>query len=139
MPCRVHLVPSRALPAALCAAVLGVGAAPAAADAAPKLKLGIYDCMAYNYSTGFLDYKGSVKLAARGRYEHTFGRTKTQMVDKTSGTYRVRGATVTFRGGAMAKTAGQIKRGTGARKEPFFNLLLDGEPSGISCYYVAKP
>lgn len=73
------------------------------------------------------------------RYEHTFGRTKTSMVDKTSGTYRVRGKKLMVKRGAMSKTRAAIEKGTGSRKEPFFNLLVEGRPSGISCYYVRNP
>ena len=127
---------ARTLVALVCAIAL-CAAAPAAA--APQLKVGIYDCMAYNYSTGFLDYKGSVKIKARHRYEHAFGRTKRTLEDKTQGTFKRRGALLIFKKGALDDTKAKLERGTGDKHEPFFNLLLDGEPSGISCYFVAKP
>jgi hypothetical protein len=116
-----------------------VAATPAQAGAASKLKLGVYDCMRYDYGSGFLLFSSTIKLKAGRKYEHAFGRKGAKLTDKSSGTYRVRGNKITFKGGGMSKAPGQIEEGTGSRKEPFINLLYEGRPSGISCYYVAKP
>lgn len=129
----------RLLIAAATAALLLSLGLTATASAAPKLKVGIYDCMAYNYTTGFLDYKGSVKLKARNRYEHGFGRKKRTIEDKTQGTYKTKRARVTFTKGALNKTKAKIEKGDTPGMKPFFSLLLKGKPSGISCYYVKKP
>ncbi len=133
---RTH--PVRIAAVALTATALALGA-ETPANAAPALKLGVYDCMRYDYSSGFLLFSSTIKLKAGRRYEHAFGRKKDRLTDKTSGTYRVRGNRITFKGGGMSKAPGEIKEGTGSGKEPFINLLVEGRPSGISCYHVAKP
>ena len=121
----------------LAATACAVGVAAPAADAAPKLKLGVYDCMRYDYSSGFLMFSSTVKLKAGKRYEHAFGRKKARLTDKTTGTYRIKGKRLTFKRGGMSKSPAEIDRdGTGPAH---FNLLVDGRPSGISCYYVKKP
>lgn len=125
--------------AALSGLVLALSLTSTAA-AGPKLATGIYDCMAYNYSTGFLDYKGSVKLRAKNRYEHGFGRKKAKIEDGTKGTFKYqRGSKVVFSKGALDKTKAKVEKGDTPRMKPFFSLLLKGKPSGISCYYVKKP
>lgn len=121
------------------ASILALALCAASPAAAVSLKRGIYDCMAYDYGSGLLDYKGSIKIKAKNRYEHTFGRDGTRMTDKTRGTFKRRRALLVFKHGAMDGTKARLKRGSGEKKEPFFDLLLDGEPSGISCYFVAKP
>jgi hypothetical protein len=123
-----------------CTAVLVAVALAPAAQAAPKLKLGFYDCYGYNYGSGFLDYKGSVRLLKRKRYEHSFGREGRKMVDKTTGRYRVRGKRVTFIKGAMAGTPGLIDTpSAGARKDPYFHVLVDGRKSGVTCTLDRTP
>ena len=123
--------------AILVATACAMGAAAPAADAAPKLKLGVYDCMRYDYASGFLMFSSTIKLKPGKRYEHAFGRKKARLTDKTTGTYRIKGKRVTFKRGGMSKTPAAIDRdGNGP---PHLNLLVDGEPSGISCYFVKKP
>ena len=125
--------------AALLACMFAVSL-PSTATAGPKLAPGIYDCMAYNYSTGFLDYKGSVKLKRKNRYEHGFGRKKARIEDKTQGTFKYRrGSIVAFKKGALDKTKAKVEKGDTPKMKPFFSLLLKGKPSGISCYFVKKP
>ena len=129
---------TRRTAAALATAALTLGVATPA-SAAPTLKLGVYDCMRYDYGSGMLMFSSTVKLKAGKRYEHAFGRKGAKLTDKTSGTYRLRGKKLTFKGGGMAKTKAEVEQGTGARKEPFFNLMVNGRTSGISCYFVRKP
>lgn len=128
---------------AFCAVITALGIAlslSATASAAPQLKIGIYDCMAYNYSTAMLDYKGSVKLKSKTAYEHGFGRKKRKIEDKTVGTYkRKAGSIIVFKKGALNKTKAKVEKGDTPKMKPFFNLLYKGEPSGISCYFVEKP
>ncbi|HEU4658145.1 MAG TPA: hypothetical protein VFR97_11490 [Capillimicrobium sp.] len=113
-------------------------AAAPAAPAAYRLTTGIYDCYAYNSSTGFSNYMGSVRFLGGGRYEHTFGRDKQRFEDKTTGRYRIRGRRIVFKGGAMAKTPGRI-HDTEPGRAPSFEVWVDGEPSGVTCTYVEKP
>jgi hypothetical protein len=47
---------------------------PCLHDPGGSLKRGVYDCEAYNAATGFLDYRGSVKLPGGGRYQQSYGR-----------------------------------------------------------------
>ena len=123
--------------AVLAASTCALAVAAPAASAAPKLKLGVYDCMRYDYSSGFLMFSSTIKLKPGKRYEHAFGREKAKLTDKSTGTYRIKGKRVTFKRGGMSKSPAQIERdGSGP---PHLNLLVDGEPSGISCYYVKKP
>ena len=125
--------------AVLAVAACGLAASVPAADAAPKLKLGVYDCMRYDYSSGFLMFSSTIKLKSGKRYEHSFGRKKAKLTDKSTGTYRIEGKRVKFKRGGMNKVRAQIEPGTGPRKEPFLSLLYEGRPSGISCYHVKKP
>lgn len=118
-------------------AVLALGPTAAAADAA-KLKKGVYDCMRYDYFSGFLLFSSTVKLKKDGKYEHAFGRKDAKLTDKTKGTYKIEGKKIKFRKGGMAGTPGRIEKPEG-EKHAHFNLLHKGEPSGISCYYVANP
>lgn len=128
--------PRAGVAAALATCAVGAAAVPAA-QAAPKLKLGVYDCMRYDYSSGFLMFSSTIKLKPGKRYEHAFGRKKAKLTDKTTGTYRIKGKRVTFKRGGMSKSPAEIDRdGSGP---PHLNLLVDGEPSGISCYFVKKP
>jgi hypothetical protein len=136
--------PRLALAAILSALLLSLSLT-ASASAGPKLKLTLYDCWGYNYYTGFLDYKGSIKLQTKGRYEHAFGRKKRKLTDKTTGTWKYtktapKGTSrIRFSKGAMNKTTVEVVRDTKKPKRTFFNILLKGKPSGISCYVVEKP
>jgi hypothetical protein len=131
------------LAVAVCALALSLSLT-ATASAGPKLKITLYDCWGYNYYSGFLDYKGSIKLLSGGRYEHAFGRKKTKLTDKTVGTWKyIKGAPkgtsrIRFSKGAMNKTVVEVKKDVPPKK-PYFNILLKGKPSGISCYVVKKP
>jgi hypothetical protein len=120
----------------IAALVLALGAT-ATADAA-KLKKGVYDCMRYDYYSGFLMFTSTVKLKGGGKYEHAFGRKDAKLTDATKGTYKIKGKKVKFKKGGMAKTPAKIDKEKGDRYA-HFNLLHKGEESGISCYYVAKP
>lgn len=119
--------------------LLALALCAASPAAAVTLKRGVYDCMAYNYATGFSDYKGSIKIKPRNRYEHAFGREDAKLTDKTQGTYKRKGSLLIFKKGAMGGTKARVSRGSGEKREPIFDLLLKGEPSGITCYFVAKP
>ena len=121
----------------LAATACALGAAAPVADAAPKLKLGVYDCMRYDYGSGFLMFSSTIKLKPGKRYEHAFGRKKAKLTDKSTGTYRIRGKRVKFKRGGMSKAPAEIDSdGSGP---PHLNLLVEGRPSGISCYHVKKP
>jgi hypothetical protein len=122
--------------ALLAAAVLAF-AAPASADAA-KLKKGVYDCMRYDYFSGFMLFTSTVKLKDGGKYEHSFGREGKKFDDPSKGTYKIKGKKIKFRKGGMAKTPARIVKKK-SDKYAYFELLSDGKPSGLSCYYVAKP
>src|SRR5919199_5806187 len=91
------------------AAVLGAIVATAAAQpaAAKDIKHGIYDCESYNYTTGFLDYQGSVKIRSRHRYQHSYGRHGAKLTKPDHGHYRIKGKRIKFKGGALAKTPGR--------------------------------
>lgn len=131
------MIRSRFFPVLAC--VLAFGLCTAGQASAVALKKGFYDCMAYDYATGFLDYKGSVKIKAKNRYEHSFGRHGRSLPKKTTGKFTRRGSLLTFKKGAMGGTKARLKQSTGADRQPFFELLLKGKPSGISCYFVTKP
>ncbi len=133
------LTSRRILTALLAAGGVAFAGAPAAQAAPLKLKLGVYDCMRYDYASGFLMFSSTVKLKSGNRYEHAFGRKGSKLTDRTTGTYRVRGGKMTFKGGGMSKVKAAVEPGTGSRKEPFFNLLVEGRESGVSCYYVRNP
>ena len=122
---------------ALAAALVLALGATATADAA-KLKRGVYDCMRYDYSSGFLIFTNTVKLKDGGKYEHAFGRDGKKFDDPSKGKYAIDGNKIKFRkSGAMAGTRGKIEKDKG---EPaYFRILYKGEPSGIDCYYVPKP
>lgn len=130
----------RRFPALMLTAVVLLAAlvtAPASARAASKLRVGVYDCESYNPLSGLLDYRESVKLIGRGRYQQAYNRHHARMIKPTHGTYQIKGSRVIFRGGALGKVPGRIEaRGHGS---PFFALLAHGKPSGLTCYYVAKP
>jgi hypothetical protein len=132
MPNATRLAAALALTATL---VLG---ASASAEAA-KLKLGIYDCWAYDYYTGFSNYQSSVKLKAEHKYEHSFGRKDKKLTDASKGTWKIKRGKIKFRKGGMAKTPGKIHPKDASHKDPYFVLLLDGEESGLSCYRVRNP
>jgi hypothetical protein len=131
-----------ALRATVAASLLAAGAlgAPSPASAQSlKLKMGIYDCYSYDYSTSSLSYSSSIKLIARGRYEHTFGRTGRRMVKATKGTYRVNGTRMTFTRGAMHRIAARVVKGSTPANPPKFNLLgKNGKAVGITCTYVTS-
>ena len=124
----------RYLPVALVVAA-SVVAAPASAAAA-KLKLGVYDCQSYNSATGFLDYKGSVKLQSKGRYQSSYGRKGSKLTKPNHGKYVIKGSKLKFKSGAYRKTPGKIYPKDENHKFAYFSLLVDGKPSGVSCYYV---
>ena len=111
--------------------------ATASADAA-KLKHGVYDCSRYDYFSGFSIFTSTVKLKDGGKYEHAFGRKGKKFDDPSKGTYKIDGKKIKFRKGGMAKTPGKISRSKGD-KYAHFELLSDGKPSGLNCYYVPKP
>lgn len=127
----------RLLVAVACAVALGLFAAASAA--AVPLKRGIYDCMAYDYASGFSLYKSSIKIKGHNRYEHAFGRDHAKLTDKTEGTYKRKGPVVSFKKGAMNKMKARVKLGSGDNPQPYMELLFEGEPSGIDCYFVTKP
>jgi hypothetical protein len=122
---------------ALLAAAALAFAAPASADAA-KLKRGVYDCMRYDYFSGFNVFTNAVKLKDGGKYEHAFGRKGKKLTDPSKGTYKIKNGKIKFRKGGMAKSPGKIEKEKGD-KHAHFELLSDGEPSGLNCYYVPKP
>ncbi len=117
-------------------AVLPVAVAvPASPASALSPKVGVYDCMALNYWSGYLDYKHSLKLIAGGRYQHAFGRKGRRLTKPKGGSYTVKGSTIRWKGGPMSfkgSTAKVVKR-TGA---PLIALYLNGQSSGISCYWI---
>ena len=125
------------LPAAVVAAALTVAVAPAGASAA-KLRLGVYDCEAYNFQTGYLDYKGSAKLLSGHRYQYAFGRHHSKLKHPKSGKYSISGSKMKFKGGGLKNATGKIQASTGG-SSPHFALYYKGKSSGISCYYVKKP
>lgn len=106
--------------------------APASARASTRLRLGVYDC--YDFASGLLDYRESVKLIGGGRYQQAYGRHHAKMIKPTNGTYRIKGSRLIFHGGALSKTPGQIYT-----QGHDFALLLHGKPSGVSCYFIHKP
>ena len=110
----------------------------ASADAA-KLKRGIYDCYAYDYYSGFLLFKGAVKFVDGGKYQHSWGREGKKLDKPTKGTYKVDGRKIKFKTGTMKHTPGRIGKRDASHKRPWFQVLSDGEPSGIDCTYVPKP
>jgi hypothetical protein len=128
---------TRALVVAL--AVLALGALQATAADAAKLRKGVYDCIAYNYATGLLDYKASVKLKPGGRYEHSYGRKKRKLTKPEKGRYAIKGKWIRFRSGSLKKTPGRINPADEGNRHPFFSFFVDGQNSGVSCYYVTKP
>jgi hypothetical protein len=127
----------RRLPVTILAAsaLFAVAAAPAA-DAKAKLRLGVYDCQSYNYSTGFLDYQGSVKLKRRHKYESSYGRKGSRLTKPNKGKWVIKGSRIKFRTGAYKKTPGKIYPKDENHKFAYFALYVDGKPSGVSCYYV---
>ena len=112
--------------------------APAASAEAAKLKKGIYDCMRYDYYSGFSIFTSTFKLKDDGKYQHAFGRKDAKLSDPSKGTYTIDGNKIKFRKGGMAKTRGKIKREDGD-KHAYVAILFEGEESGIDCYYVPKP
>jgi hypothetical protein len=125
----------RRAPLLLLAAALVAFALFAAPAGAAKLKRGYYDCYGTDFVTGGMMYTGSIKLEGKSRYEHSFGREGRKMVDKTTGKYRVKGKRISFtKGGAMKGTKGKVVKRRGAA--PVIDLLLKGEPSGITCYPI---
>jgi hypothetical protein len=125
---------SRYLPVALVA--LSAAAVVTPASAASKLKLGVYDCQSYNYATGFLDYKGSVKLQSKGRYQSSYGRHGSKLTKPNHGKYVIKGKNLKFTSGAYKKTPGKISPKDANHKFAYFSLYVNGKPSGVSCYYV---
>jgi hypothetical protein len=119
----------------IAALVLALGAT-ATADAA-KLKKGIYDCVRYDYSSGFLIFTNTVKLKDDGKYQHAFGRKDKKLTDPSKGTYKIEKGKIKFKKGGMDGSPGKIEKEKG---EPaYFRILYKGEPSGIDCYYVKNP
>jgi hypothetical protein len=110
--------------------------AVAPASAAPKLRLGVYDCQSYNYYTGYLDYQGSVKLRSKGRYQSSYGRKGSKLTKPHSGKYTIKGKNLKFTSGPYKKTPGKIYPKDASHKFAYFALYVDGKPSGVSCYYV---
>jgi hypothetical protein len=114
-----------------------VAAPPAAAQSKPpKLKMGIYDCYSYDSSRSSLDYSSSIKLAKKGRYEHTRARNGKRMVRASKGTYRIKGTRLTFARGVLNKVAARISAGSTPSNPAKFNLLArNGKAAGITCTY----
>ena len=117
-------------------AALSLGAT-ASAEAA-KLKRGIYDCMRYDYYSGFSIFTSTFKLKDDGKYQHAFGRKDAKLSDPSKGTYKIDGNKIKFKKGGMAGTPGKIKKEDGD-KHAYVALLYKGEESGIDCYYQPKP
>ena len=111
----------------------------APAGAAPKLKLGVYDCEAYDYASGGLDYKGSLKLQSGHQYQHAFDRHHSTLKKPTHGKYSVSGSTVKFKGGGLGKATGKVEASSVSGGSPHIALYVKGKSSGISCYYVKSP
>ena len=128
---------SRYLLVAAATASLAVAATPASASA-PRLKLGVYDCEAYNFQTGTLDYRGSAKLQSGHRYQFAFDRHHSTLKHPKSGKYSTAGTKMRFKGGGLQKATGKIQASTGG-SSPHFALYYNGKSSGIACYYVKKP
>jgi hypothetical protein len=120
-------------------AALAATAIVAQPAAAKDIRHGIYDCEAYNYATGLLDYQGSVKIRSKHRYQHSYGRKGRKLTKPDHGHYRIKGKRIRFKGGGLAKTPGRIHRPTKSDKRLFWNVYVDGKPSGVSCYYVTHP
>jgi hypothetical protein len=128
---------SRYLLVAATAASLAAAASPATASA-PKLKLGVYDCEAYNFQTGYLDYWGSAKLESGHRYQFAYDRHHSKLKRPMSGKYSISGTKMKFKGGGLKNATGKIEASTGG-SSPHFALYYKGKSSGIACYYVKKP
>jgi hypothetical protein len=129
---------SKLLPVTLCAAAALAGTAATQASAAPTLKLGVYDCEFFNFSTGTLQYQSSVKLLAGHKYQHAFNRHHATLEKPSSGTYSVSGTKVKFKGGGLGKLPGKIVKTTGGGS-PHIALYMNGKSTGTSCYFVSHP
>lgn len=120
----------KSLVVALALAVLAAGASSAGA-AAPKLKLGFYNCYLYDYSTSSLIYQFSGRLKSGGKYEAGYGE---KLSKKKSGTWKQKGEKLTFTGGMWKLLAGKVIVREG--KKPGFQLTEKKNPNstGLSCY-----
>lgn len=116
--------------AATAAAIALLLVAPAGAQGA-KIKTGFYDCL--GPSGTYLDYKGSVHIKSKGRYNHGFGRTGKKLEGGKPGKYKVKGKKLKFKGGSMAKTPGKITSKTS------FDVYVKKQFSGVTCYRVKNP
>jgi hypothetical protein len=110
----------------------------APAGAAPKLKLGVYDCEFYDYATNNIDYKGSLKLQSGHRYQQAAGRHHAALIKPTHGKYSVKGTAVRFKGGGYGKLRGKIVV-SALNGTAHIALYVNGKSSGTSCYYVKSP
>jgi hypothetical protein len=128
----------RCLPVAL-VVLASASAATSASAANGGLKLGVYDCQSYNYTTGFLDYHGSVKLKSGGKYQSSYGRHGSKLTKPHNGKYLIKGRKLKFTSGDYRKTPGKIYPKDANHKYAYWMEYVDGQPSGISCYYVPKP
>lgn len=137
MPRRPRLARPSVLLSLAVVASFAVPGAAAAQTKPPKLKMGIYDCYSYDSAPASLDYDSSIKLIRKGRYEATNGRRGRTMVKKSKGTYRIKGARMTFKGGMFNRIRADIKPGSTPSNPAKFNLRArNGKPAGITCTYV---
>ena len=122
---------------ALLAGALLTGAVSPASAA--TLKLGLYDCVDYDFATGMLINQGSLKLKGKGKYKHGFHRDGTKLMDETSGKYKIKGSKIVFKTGTLKETPGRIHPPDKSNTDPWFNFMVDGEETGASCYLVRNP
>jgi hypothetical protein len=130
-------MPKRLATALVLALTLALGSVPSA-DAA-SLRLGIYDCYTYDFSGGYLIFKGTVRFLSGTKYQHAWGRDGKKFDDPKTGKYVIKGRKIVFKTGTMKRTPGRIAKKPASGNRPWFQVLSDGEPSGIDCTYVKKP
>ena len=118
-------------------AALAIGVTAPAGAAGGSLKHGVYDCEAYNAATGFLDYRGSVKLLSGGRYQWSTARHAAKLTKPHKGKYHVKSGWIKFTG-VLKKSPGKITKASSTRSA-FFSFYVHGQSQHEACYYVANP
>jgi hypothetical protein len=108
-----------------CAALL----AATPAQAAAKVKRGLYDCYSFSTSIGNTTYRGSVFLKKRGRYRQAAGRHGRSLINPRRGRYSQGGGEIDFKSGPWADLYGVEKATTR------FDVWAEGEQiKSWTCY-----
>jgi hypothetical protein len=123
---------------ALVVASMLIVAVASASAGAPRLRLGLYSCLAPYAANG-----GNVELMQHGKYQYAYDRTGARLKSPATGRYRVTGRTLHWLSGTLEREHlyGAIEPANSDNRYPYLalNRSKDHVWTGISCYYLPHP